>query len=318
VISKLRIALGKALKSVRRVAVLVDNLDKAWDRRSDLPTLAEFLLALLGSASRVQTDFGRADSRRDRVDISLAIFLRSDIFSELMDVVREPDKMKYVKLAWNDTEMLLRVIEERFSGPTSGGIVPSEMWRRYFCPTVSGVETRTDLVAQILPRPRDLLYLTKAAIATAVNRGHTKVEESDILEARKQYSQYALDSILVEEDVNSAPLEEVLYEFIGSSARLSELELERVLSQAKVSIDQRDGMIDQLCCLSFLGVETSDGEFRFANDPQEHRKNLVLARRLAKDRGQGITFMLNRPFRPFLETHDAQAKSANLPFRPRD
>lgn len=302
IIAKLRAALGKALQATRRTCILVDNLDKAWDRGTEVPDLAEFLLGLLGSANRVQADFRREDSRREKLDVSLAIFLRSDIFYRLMEAAREPDKIKYTKLAWNDPEMLLRIVEDRFVASHGRNVDPTEMWRRYFCPTIRGVETKTYLVSQILPRPRDLVFFVKAAVGTAVNRRHIRVEEGDVLEAQKQYSQYALDSVLAEEDISTARLQGILFEFIGCQARLSETELDRILTQAKVPSDERDGAVDELCSLSFLGVEASEGDFRFANDPQEHRKNLVLARRLAKERGRGIGFMINQAFWAFLET----------------
>lgn len=45
VLSELRAQILGALPRGAKVSILVDNLDKAWDRQSDLHTLAEFLLA---------------------------------------------------------------------------------------------------------------------------------------------------------------------------------------------------------------------------------------------------------------------------------
>src|ERR1019366_7904726 len=46
---KLRLVLVSALEEKRRIAILVDNLDKAWDKQSDVEKLREFLLGLLGA-----------------------------------------------------------------------------------------------------------------------------------------------------------------------------------------------------------------------------------------------------------------------------
>jgi hypothetical protein len=302
VLSKLRVALGSALGGVERVAILVDNLDKAWDRQAQIPELAEFLLALLGSASRVQTEFRKSDSRRESVNVSLAIFLRSDIFYKLTEVAREPDKLRYSKLTWNDPELLLRVVEERFASSHAGNVRPSELWSRYFCENVKETDTKQYLFGQILPRPRDLVFLVKAAVATAINRGHPRVEEVDLIDAQVQYSQYALESILVEGAAAVPSLETVLYEFAGSPSCLDEKALDRLFEEAHVEPESRDEVIDLLCALSFLGPEVANRDFRFANDPQEHKKNLVLARKLAKETGRGLTFMVNKPFWAFLET----------------
>lgn len=82
-----------------RIAAVVNNLDKAWDRQSDLPSLAEFLLGLLSAASKV-----RQELNKDRTDVvvSLAVFLRTDIFEKVQEVAREPDKIRYTRLTWTD------------------------------------------------------------------------------------------------------------------------------------------------------------------------------------------------------------------------
>ena len=76
------------------------------------------------------------------------------------------------------------------------------MWRRYFCPQVKGIPTREYLTSRILKRPRDIVYFVKAVVSFAVNRKHDRVEEKNVIDGEKQYSQYALDSILVEERDN--------------------------------------------------------------------------------------------------------------------
>jgi len=301
VLGELRIALGNALKDKKRVAILIDNLDKAWGRHAQLPELTQFLLGLLTSAGRVRMDFKRSDSRRESINVSLAIFLRSDIFHEVMGMAREPDKIRYSRLSWNDPQLLVRIIEERFIASHEGNVQPAEMWTRYFCPKVRGVDTKEYFLSRILKRPRDLVLFVKAAISTAVNRGHVRVDESDVIEGEKQYSQYALDSILVENEITTATLEAVLYEFVGRGPYHMESEVYRVLSQAGVSENDRDGVLDHLCALTFLGVEANQDDFRFAIDRPEYRKNLVLARRLAQTRAGGLRFMINPAFWAFLE-----------------
>jgi hypothetical protein len=311
VLGQLRIALGEALRDKTRVVILVDNLDKAWDRQSDLDELAEFLLGLLGASGRVQQDFGRSDSRRQSVNISLCIFLRSDIFYKLTEVAREPDKIMYSRLAWHDPELLLRVVEERFVTSHGGNAQPHEMWSRYFCPRVKGLPIRDYITSVTLARPRDLLFFVKAAVATAVNRGRTMVQESDILDAEKDYSQYALDRILDEDGIGLNALQAVLYEFVGRPPAYSEGELHVLLHKAGIEPESIQDVIDHLSALTFLGIEVADGEFRFAEDRQEHRKNLVLARRLGDTRGGQMRYMVNRAFWAFLEVAASGPQTAS-------
>jgi hypothetical protein len=251
-ISELRLLMGRLLSRKRRVAVLIDNLDKAWDRQGNLGDLAQFLLGLLGAAGRVATDFRHEDSRRQAVSVSLAIFLRTDIFFQLLANAREPDKIIAFKVDWQDPELLRRVIEARFLSSHEGSVVPEELWTKYFVPSVHGIATREYFTERILLRPRDLLIFVKAAVAVAVNRGQPLVRESDIAEAEKQYSQYALSSILVENGIAVLQLESILYEFAGASARLGALEVASLLTKAKVPPEDHQKILDHLSSISFL------------------------------------------------------------------
>ncbi len=109
VLRELRERLIGTLPPRARVAAIVDNLDKAWDRQSDFRSLAEFLLGLLSAASKVRQELHNSD-----INVSLAVFLRADIFEKVQEVAREPDKIQYTRLAWTDPEMLYKLLEERF------------------------------------------------------------------------------------------------------------------------------------------------------------------------------------------------------------
>jgi hypothetical protein len=300
VLKQLRVLLGKALTNKARVAILVDNLDKAWDKQSDLDSLTEFLLGLLSAASRLPVEFRHEDAYRLPVTLSLAIFLRSDIFYKLLSAAREPDKIVHSKINWQDKELLIRIIEERFVSSHEGDVQPAELWARYFCPSVNGVPTREYLCSRILPRPRDLVFFVKAAVATAVNRGQPMVREVDILEAEKQYSQYALESILVENGISIPTLESVLYEFAGCHACLKEGEVAELLKKALIPTGDQSRVIEHLCSLAFLGLEVRSNDFRFAEDPPEYKRNIALARQTLST-GASLGFKIHPAFWAFLE-----------------
>lgn len=298
---ELRLILGKVLATKQRVAILVDNLDKAWTKQGRVSVLAEFFLGLLRVSGRMRQDFQHHDSRRQAANVTLAVFLRSDIFYEVMNVAREPDKIPYSRITWNDRELLLRVVEERYITSHEGQTTASELWQRYFCATVHGIPTRDYFVSQTLARPRDLLFFVNASVATAINRGHTVVADADIVEAERQYSQYALESILVETGVSASPLEAIIYEFAGARAYLTYDEVASCISHAGVPEQEIEKVIGYLCALTFLGIEVDRSDFRFADDPNEYRKNLALARRLSQSLQMPLRYMINRPFWAFLE-----------------
>lgn len=297
----LRDVLGEVLSSKRSVTILIDDLDKPWDKdkRSDLDVLAQFLLGLLDAANRLRTEFRRSDSRRYPVNLNVVIFLRSDIFDRLLIVAREPDKIPYSKLLWGDRELLMRVIEERFVASHEGTVRPEEMWKRYFCERVRGLPPREYFATRILPRPRDLVFFVKAAMAMAVNRNHASVTQEDILDSEKQYSQFAFGNVLIENAVTTDRMEDVVYEFVGCSPSLNEEEVVSKLTSAGVSDAQ--GMIELLCAVSFLGLETRKDRFRFVDDPQEYRKALKLAQQVARHQRRSLRYQIHPAFWAFLE-----------------
>src|ERR1019366_2504933 len=85
----LRRLLEPALSSYARVAILIDNLDKAWDKHADLDSFSHLLLGLLTSVGRVTSEFRRGTGADD-LAFSLAVFLRYDIYQHLIRVAREP------------------------------------------------------------------------------------------------------------------------------------------------------------------------------------------------------------------------------------
>lgn len=304
--TELRLVLGRILSNRKRVAILVDNLDKAWNKNSDLTNLAEFFLGLLTAAKRLTLDFKKEDSRRGSANITIAVFLRSDIFYKIKNVAREPDKIDSFKLQWDDKEQLLRVIEERFSSFHSGNLQPDEIWKKYFCESFKGISTKDYILNQILPRPRDLIYFIKSAISVAINRRHARVEENDIKEAEKQYSQFAIDSLLVESEFPYDVLQPIIYEFLGDDTSYINYEdLKSKLESAQVTTDKIDLMIDSLCELRFLGIEVYQDKFRFSDDPMDYIKAKVLSRKLSDNSPNSkVRYRINPAYHAFLEINE--------------
>jgi hypothetical protein len=81
IIRELRDLLGRVLSAKRKVAILVDNLDKAWGRKEDVAYLAELILGVLAVSGRIREEFEATNRRQHRVNLSVTIFLRSDIYS---------------------------------------------------------------------------------------------------------------------------------------------------------------------------------------------------------------------------------------------
>ncbi len=301
VLSELRLVLADCLAAKDKIVVLVDNLDKAWDRKADLDHLAEVLLGLLSAANRIGMDFAKADSRRRHADVSLVVFLRADIFYKVQQVAREPDKLQYTRMTWDDSELLLRVLEERFVARHDGNKSPNDLWSTYFCPMVRGKPTREYLVGRILKRPRDLVFFANEAIGVAVNRGRVRVEEADVLEAEKRYSQFAFDTILVENGISLQQLEAVLYEFAAQPVVIHEEDLILFFNRAGVPPALHTSVLIHLRLLGFLGTETSDGVFTYMDNPRDQMRVDALARATAARKAGRPRYEIAPAFRTYLE-----------------
>jgi len=310
VFGQLRVLLGKVLSDTTRVAVLLDNLDKPWKKTADINFLSDFLLGLLATGIEIPTEFSRADSRRRAVPVTVAIFMRSDIFAKIAERAAEPDKLAHVRLKWEDPALLLRIIEARYEASHQSGRDPETMWKTFFCPSVGRAPVKQYFADTIVPRPRDIVYLVKEAVSTAVNRNHTRVEEEDLLDAEKQYSHYVFDSILVENGITVPQLESLLYEFAGRKTTVTEDEVAECIKGAGLASDLKESLMDHLIKLTFLGIEVDEGEFVFSEDPKELKRNNIIGSKLARQLKRKRRFKIHPAFYAFLGVDQSESSEA--------
>jgi hypothetical protein len=298
---RLKTVTGNLISTKNRVVILIDNLDKAWDQTQDLSRVSDLLFGLLSVSNRIATDFERDPSFRKKVKFSLILFLRSDIYAAIIRFAHERDKVPVRRMSWEDPATLLRVLEERFMQSDLGLSLPDEIWARFFTATVGAREVRQYLRETVLPRPRDLLYMVKTALQYAINAGHGRIEEEDLLNAEVQYSHFALNSLLAENAGQIEKLEKLLVQFSLSPEIVSELDLLSYIERAQVQERPSDA-VDFLCELAFLGMEVENNRFEFLYDEENAEKLNAMAMRNAEQNPQGLRrFRINRAYHRFLE-----------------
>jgi hypothetical protein len=306
ILRQLRQELSGLLGMTNRIAILVDNLDQAWITSSDLTDLSKFLLGLLSAQAPLEHDIRLYTNRP--IKLSLAVFLRSDIFAAVRSVAPEPDKLPVSRLIWQDRDLLARIVEERYSA-THSDADPAEFWRRFWCPSVRDVPTRDYILGRILPRPRDLIFFCRAAVTLAINRRHAQVNEDDVQDAERSYSQFAFESLRVENGTSRPELDDILYEFYGAAARLSLNEVQLRLRRAKVDeADVRDVLV-HLYTLSFIGVEIESGPVDYAPDIDTDSATAVLLRKGLSER---VGFCVHPAFHAYLDIANGHGSLAGL------
>lgn len=308
----MRRLIGEALGSRERVALLIDNLDKAWERGADYERLSRVIFGLLSAVGHVARDFSRENAWRAKVNVTLTVFLRADIFSMVLRHAREPDKMDVLQIRWPDRQLLSRVIEDRYAAVTDAD--GPLLWKRLFSPTVRGMAAREYMLWRVLPRPRDLVYLCNAALLEATNSRHSRVEEADVVGGERAYSQFAFEALVVESDPE-AGLADLLFDFAGGTATLSSDQLAAVLRRDEAS--DLEKLTGTLLRSSFLGLEVGDDIYEYFSDETSEKKHRALARRLSAERGSPARYRIHPAFRPFLEIADddlaAEAVGEKLP-----
>lgn len=294
--------LRPVLHAYDRVAVLVDNLDKTWERGVDFENLSRFLLALLVASGRLQNHFDKSRKGQPSVNVTLTTFLRTDIYDVMTQYAREPDKINPQNIQWGDEELLIRVLEDRFmANRDAKGVVTREaLWTDVFCPEVHSLPARDYVLWRSLRRPRDIIFLGNAALTTAINRRHGQVLSQDFAHAEAIYSRFAVEALLVESEAQGFDLEEVLFEFAGLDSTVTVDELNDVLSGAK----HRNALINWLIRTSFLGLETRDGSFVHVEGDSEVKKTRKAAERLAERLDRPLRYRVHPAFRPYLDIRD--------------
>ncbi len=284
-IRDLREHLGKVFMDRGRVAILMDRLDDPWGPAHEVEHLSAMLSGLLRVGSNIIDDFQSSYHRRDPVAISIIVFLRSDIYAHVQPLTVEQDKLPLRRIVWDDKELLIKVIDERLEHAAKH--FPADtIWQRLFPQEVVGMPTQDWIIYHSLPRPRDIIYFVKAAIAVALNRGHLVVTQDDFLDAREKYSRFVFTSVLAEDSPQKRKLEAVLYEFAGAPRSMAASDLTSRIEKAGVDESDIGFYIDLLCDINFIGIQTTAG-FKFSSDEDERRSLRKVSEKLAAQSGQG-------------------------------
>jgi len=273
------------------VWLLIDNLDKSWATRGSTPEDMLILRGLLDASNRLKSQL---EDRR--VAFRTVVFIRTDIYENLVN--RTPDRGKdtIASLDWGDLEVFREIVRRRIIASTQIDGDFDSVWSQIAPPLVGIEDGFSYLLERTLGRPRDLLMFIQAASQVAVDRGHPKISTDDIKQAEVGYSEDMLLNLSYEIDDTWPMFSEAVYVFHGAPEAMGRADVESRLRQAGIRDDDMAKAVELLLWYGFLGVRmnaTNETQFSF-----EVRYNL---RRLqhAIEIGQGM-FTVHPAFRPAL------------------
>ena len=190
----LREAVTEYLQHKHSVWLLIDNLDKSWPIGGATSIDILLIRSLLEATRKLRNQL------EDRsVEFSCLVFLRSDIHERLLEDTPDKGKDTAIRLEWSDPESFERVIERRILASTDlYGTFREDLWPSICLPLVKGEDSFGYILDRTLMRPRDLLLFLHRCVETAINRGHSRISEEDILFAEKGYSNDMLVNVQYE------------------------------------------------------------------------------------------------------------------------
>ena len=299
-ISELLRLLAPVLRPRRRVAVLIDNLDQAWESDADVETLSHLLLGLLTTARRVGDDVAkRVDSD---LRVTLGVFIRSDIFFRVAVAAREPDKIPARFLTWTDpnccagdrgalrrrarrqaqrrstVDAVLRLQDQRVCRlANTWPHVFSHDHGTFFTSQIRRSRPQSSIGTRELPKP--MYWMLRASTPNS-----------------------HLASSSWRAPVRSQALRTYCSNLRGWATSF--------LSQTSNAAIRRSGVTDealvveitdQLVALSFLGRETHDGHFEYVENPQDRKRIEAVARKFASSQGREPHFRVHPAFQAYLD-----------------
>jgi len=254
-LKSLRALLEKCLPANSTVIFLFDNIDKGWSAKGVLPNDVRLVRLLIEALNKMQRDLTRY-----HVDLHFLVFLRNDIYELMIDETPDRGKESQILIDWSDSEQLKRVILERIQYSLNEDYSSfHRAWREFFTPTVKGVDSFEYLTGRCLMRPRFLIDLVENCIGIAVNRGHQRVEEADVLLACRQHSYYLVSDFGYEIRDVSTVTHDVFYAFIGIGETFEKQKLIDTLAKAEIQILDHERIIDLLLWYGFLGLVVDEG-----------------------------------------------------------
>jgi hypothetical protein len=230
------------------------------------------LKCLLEATRKIERQF---DSRK--VDFHSIVFIRNDIYQHLVVDPADRGKETAVILDWNDPGVFKEIIRRRIIYSTQMEQLFDVLWSYFFETHINGEESFSYILDRTLLRPREILRFTRECINTAVNRGHEKLTQDDILQAEQTYSDDLLVDITFELKDVSPDYADVPYAFIGSKTLLSKDEVKQRLIDTNVPAERLENAIELLLWFGFLGIYIDDDEERYSYRFQHDMKKMQSA-----------------------------------------
>lgn len=292
-IRKLRKTLSDYLAEKDGTWILFDNLDRGWPVHGLEEVDFVILRALIDATRKLERSLAKRN-----VEINAIVFIRDDIYSELVTRTSDFGKEQPHRIDWRDSDQLREVIRLRLADNEGFDENSSffEMWEQIFCSHYMGEETSQFIIERSMMRPRNLLNLINHIRSVAINMKHQKIEEMDIEKGLDAFSTDLLVELSREMEDVLPDYETLLWDFVRSTRLLAKDQILETLTRAGVQPNEFDRVLERLLYYGFIGI-IEEQEEKYIYD-YNYEIRLLLA--TIRSMGQDVVFSIHPAFRDSL------------------
>lgn len=243
------------------VWLLIDNLDKSWATRGSTREDILIMRGLLDGSQLLRRQLEKRD-----VVFRPVVFVRNDIYENLVEGTPDRGKDSTVSLEWDDPELFREIVRKRIIASTGLDGDFASVWNEIAPPLIGVGDAFTYFLDRTLLRPRDLLMFLGDSIQVAIDRGHERITADDIKQAEQGYSEDMLLNLVFEIEDTHPDISQAVYGFHGASSVLPREEVSRLLTEADADTDAARAM-ELLLWYGFFGVRmraTGEDEYSFS------------------------------------------------------
>lgn len=247
-----------------QLLLLIDQLENVW---SNDPASRAIITGLLLAAKHVTAKFP---------GIGCVVFLRTDIYDGLPFTEKDKFRSDEMRIEWTPS-LLQDLAVARARASVGADLQADQLWTSLFPAHIHGMDIGDYLVSRTLRRPRDLIQFANQCRDTAEKNGHSVITPADVEEAEIRFSQWKLQDLAGEYEVNYPYLADLFVLFQSSGYVVSRIALTKRITTQHDTLCRRhpdstaeltpDGIIDVLYGVGFLGVERSKQEVYVYDDP---------------------------------------------------
>jgi hypothetical protein len=283
------------LQHKRSLWILFDNLDKGWPPHGIKPEDVLSLRCLLDAMGKLKRDF-----ERNGIATTTTIFIRNDVYENLVAVTPDRGKISQALVDWTDPSLLLELLRRRFlcSG-VKGDPSFEDLWRQLCVSHIRGEETSHYMIDRSLMRPRSLIDFLRFCRSHAINLRHQRIDVEDIEHGEEQYSTQLINDISYEMQDVFSPAKDSLYELIECPSELDNESLRSILARISDDTTIQEKTFELLLWYGVLGFRRRDGEPTYIYSV---RYDMMRFQSLLKKRmEEGIVYLVNPAFWKGLE-----------------